>query len=151
MRINRLLLSSSVFRRCSFGKPSSRTMALSDKSMQSNWFCSTMKNPGQPSARDRTERFNITAPRVLPHKRQRRTSVAPRFSITAILLPTSSSTPPSVATSIAKHTGCPSPLTLHMQGDTTLQRAFFVDCPSVHSVDRSCVRKTLGASVGLLK
>ena len=39
MRVTRLLLSSSVFNRGSFGKPSSMMIALSDRSMLSNWFC----------------------------------------------------------------------------------------------------------------
>lgn len=35
----RLLLSSSTFKRGRRGKPSNRTMALSDRSMLSNWSC----------------------------------------------------------------------------------------------------------------
>ncbi len=39
MRLMRLLLSNSVRNRCSLGKPSNRVIALSVKSMLSNWFC----------------------------------------------------------------------------------------------------------------
>ena len=39
MRLMRLLLSNSVRNRCSLGKPSNRVIALSVRSMLSNWFC----------------------------------------------------------------------------------------------------------------
>ena len=41
----RLLFAMNIDSLSSFGKPSRRTTLLSDKSMQSNWFCST--NLGQ--------------------------------------------------------------------------------------------------------
>lgn len=40
MRMTLLLLSRRVLSRGSLGKPSSRTMTLSDRSRLSNWFCS---------------------------------------------------------------------------------------------------------------
>ena len=80
----RLLLSNSVRNRCSLGKPSRRVMALSVRSMLSNWFCA-----------DRTlllRRFEHNTPHGQGLFYAARTSVTPRFSMTDSLLPADSST-----------------------------------------------------------
>lgn len=67
MREMRLLLSNSVRRRCSLGKPSSREIALSVRSMLSNWFCTATGSAChrlQAATWPQTEGFLCLSPRT---------------------------------------------------------------------------------------
>lgn len=85
----RLLLSSSILSRCSRGNPSSLPMALSDRSMLSNWFCREPKTHTKVSECHVAPWGLRTAGLMTPARvvGAALTSVAPRFSMAPILLP----------------------------------------------------------------
>lgn len=92
-RATRLILLLLRCRHCSrgsLGKPSRRTMELSDRSMLSNWFCSRNDrgaiNRRHPTRCSRAAGDGSSSAATAGRTSHRRTSVAPRFSIAAILL-----------------------------------------------------------------
>lgn len=92
MRLILLLFRCSTLSRGSLGKPSSRTTALSDRSMLSNWFCRRVPARGEAKWRRSAVRqwaiisFPCQRPCCPRRPPSNRTSVVPRFSIAAILL-----------------------------------------------------------------